>query len=54
MNLAEAVSQLIIDPRKLTHYALNPDNPIGADKSFIFRSCLGYTKDNYEPLLQQI
>ncbi|WP_088891245.1 DUF6883 domain-containing protein [Leptolyngbya ohadii] len=54
MKLGEIVSRLIIDRRKLTDYALNPDNPAGANKALIFRLRLGYTRDNYEPLLQQI
>jgi hypothetical protein len=54
MKLGDVASQLVIDPRKLTDYALNPDNPVGADKALIFRSRLGYTRDNYEPLLRQI
>jgi hypothetical protein len=54
MKLSEVVSRLEIDPRKLTEYALNPDNPIGADKAVIFQQVLGYNKENYLPLLEQI
>lgn len=54
MKLKDVVTRLVIDSRKLTEYALNPDNPIGADKALMFQQRLGYTKDNYEPLLQQI
>lgn len=54
MKLGDVASQLVIDPRKLTDYALNPDNPVGTDKALIFQSRLGYTRDNYESLLQQI
>jgi hypothetical protein len=54
MKLGDVVSRLAIDRRKLTDYALNPDNPVGADKALIFRLRLGYTRDNYELLLQQI
>lgn len=44
-----------IDVRKLTEYALNPANPRGGmDKSRVFRSALGYTRDNYQGLLEQI
>jgi hypothetical protein len=32
MKLSDIVSRIEIDPRKLTEYALNPDNPVGADK----------------------
>lgn len=54
MKLREIVSHLIITPRKLTEYALNPDNPKGADKAVMFQRHLDFTKDNYEPLLEQI
>ena len=48
MKLKDIVTRLVIDSRKLTEYALNPDNPIGANKALMFQQCLGYTKDNYE------
>jgi len=48
------VTRLVIDPRKLTEYALNPDNPVGADKAVMFQRHLGFTRDNYQPLLEQI
>lgn len=54
MRLGEIVSNVVIDPRKLTEYALNPDNPVGGDKALVFERRLGYTKDNYEGLLEQI
>ncbi|MCT7975466.1 DUF6883 domain-containing protein [Laspinema olomoucense] len=54
MKLGDIVSRLVIDPRKLTEYALNPDNPKGADKALMFERHLGFTQDNYQPLLQQI
>ncbi len=54
MQFREVVVTLVVDPRKLTEYALNPDNPVGADKATVFERKLGYTKDNYEALLQQI
>jgi hypothetical protein len=54
MNLSDVVSQIEIDPRKLTEYALNPDNPIGADKAIVFQRVLGYNRDNYQLLLEQI
>ncbi|MBE9044593.1 hypothetical protein IQ255_09275 [Pleurocapsales cyanobacterium LEGE 10410] len=54
MNLGEVVSRIVIDPRKLTEYALNPDNPRGANKAVMFERHLGFTKDNYQLLLQQI
>lgn len=54
MKLRDLVSRVVIDPRKLTEYALNPDNPKGADKAVMFRRHLGFTQDNYEALLEQI
>ncbi len=54
MKLRELVSEVIIDPRKLTDYALDPENPKGKDKAVMFQRHLGYTKDNYQLLLDQI
>ena len=54
MKLGDIVSRVIVDPRKLTEYALNPDNPVGADKAVMFQRHLGFTKYNYETLLEQI
>ncbi len=54
MKLSDVVSRIEIDPRKLTEYALNPDNPVGADKAIIFQRVLGYNRDNYQLLLEQI
>lgn len=46
MKLKEIVARLAIDPRKLTEYALNPDNPVGKDKAIVFQNRLGFSKDN--------
>jgi filamentous hemagglutinin len=54
MQLRELVDEVLIDPRKLTDYALDPDNPKGRDKAVMFQRHLGYTKDNYQLLLDQI
>lgn len=54
MKLGDVASHTIIDPRKLTEYALNLDNPKGADKAIMFERHLGFTKDNHQLLLQQI
>ena len=54
MKLGDVVSRIVIDPRKLTEYALNPNNPRGANKAVMFERHLGFTKDNYQLLLQQI
>jgi hypothetical protein len=47
MKLREIVKHLAIDPRKLTEYALNPDNPVGKYKAIVFQNRLGFSKDNY-------
>ena len=52
MKLSDVVSHMTIDPRKLTEYALNPDNPVGRHKARVFEQALGFTKDNYEILLE--
>lgn len=54
MRLKDVVQQLVIDPRKLTAYALDMDNPKSVDKALMFRQCLGFTKGNYHGLLAQI
>jgi hypothetical protein len=54
MKLSDVVSRIEIDPRKLTEYALNTDNPVGADKAIVFQRVLGYNRDNYQSLLEQI
>ncbi|BAU10066.1 hypothetical protein LEP3755_05460 [Leptolyngbya sp. NIES-3755] len=54
MKLRDVVRQIEIDPRKLTNYALNLDSPKGADKAIVFRSALGFTRENYTLLMQQI
>ncbi len=54
MKLREIADEILIDTRKLTDYALDPDNPKGKDKAFMFQKHLGYTKENYQPLLDQI
>lgn len=54
MKLGDVVSRIVIDPRKLTEYALNPSNPRGANKAVMFERHLGFTRDNYQLLLQQI
>ena len=37
MKLGDIVSRVVIDTRKLTEYALNPDNPVGANKALMFQ-----------------
>lgn len=54
MKLGDIVNRVVIDSRKLTNYALNPDNPVGADKAIIFQRLLGFTINNHQFLLEQI
>ncbi|MFM7878354.1 MAG: DUF6883 domain-containing protein [Microcystis panniformis] len=54
MKLKDIVNKVKTDSRKLTQYALNLDNPKGLNKALMFHRYLGYTQDNYEPLLGQI
>jgi hypothetical protein len=54
MKLKELVDEVIIDTRKLTDYALDLENPKGKDKAVMFQRHLGFTKDNYQLLLNQI
>jgi len=54
MKLTDIVSQIVIDPRKLTDYALNPKSPLGCHKAIMFEKILGFTSSNYTDLLIQI
>ena len=54
MKLKELFNHIEINPRKLTEYALDPENPKGANKAMMFQRHLGYNKDNYQLLLNQI
>ncbi len=54
MKLRDVATEIVIDSRKLTDYALNPDNPKGADKAVMFEGHLGFTRNNYQLLLDRI
>jgi filamentous hemagglutinin len=54
LKLGEIIDELIIDPRKLTHYALDLESPAGRDKAILFQSVLGFTKDDHADLIQQL
>jgi len=54
MKLTDIVSRIIIDPRKLTDYALNLKSPLGCHKAIMFEKMLGFTLSNYTDLLMQI
>ena len=54
MKMRELVSEIVINTRKLTDYALDPESPKGKDKAIMFQRHLGYNKENYQILLDQI
>ena len=54
MRLIDYVSRVFIDTDKLTAYALNVDHPHGKHKAYVFASALGYSRDNYQGLVNQI
>ncbi|WOB49165.1 hemagglutinin repeat-containing protein [Xanthomonas hydrangeae] len=47
-------NRAVIDPRKLTEYALDPSHPVGGNKARVFESVLGFTKNNSDMLMSQI
>jgi hypothetical protein len=51
MKMRELASEITIDPRKLTDYALDPKSPKGKDKAQMFQRYLGYSKEDYHILL---
>jgi len=44
----------VIDPRKLTEYALNPAHPVGGNKARVFQSALGFTQADADELMRQL
>jgi len=40
LKLADITESISIDPRKLTHYALDPDSPHGRHKAILFEKLL--------------
>lgn len=46
-------NRAVIDPRKLTDYALNPSHPVGGNKAVVFER-LGFTQANAEDLMTQL
>ena len=48
------VEYAIINPTKLTEYALNPNHPVGKNKAKVFESALGYNQSNADALMRQI
>lgn len=54
MKLKEIASHIEIDPRKIIDYALNSEHPTGRHKARVFEAALGFTRDNWHDLLEQI
>lgn len=53
-NKLSGAENAVINPKKLTEYALNPDHPVGRHKARVFESALGFNKDNADDLLKQL
>ncbi len=54
MKLANISNIIKIDSRKLTHYALDEQSPVGKHKAILFKNRLGFNKENYLDLVLQI
>jgi hypothetical protein len=54
LKLTDIANRVVIDPRKLTHYVLDPNSPRGKHKAVLFRKLLGFTKENYTDLVHQL
>ena len=54
MTLSDVADELVIDPRKLTEYALDYSSVRGKDKALVFEQVLGFTKENHQGLLHQL
>jgi filamentous hemagglutinin len=46
--------QAVINPSKLTDYALNPDHPVGGNKAVVFDSSLGFNQSSADDFLAQL
>lgn len=47
-------NRAVIDPRKLTEYALNPAHPVGGNKARVFDSAFGFNSSNADDLMLQL
>lgn len=54
MKLTDIAKQIIINPRKLTDYALNLNSPYGKHKAVLFQKLLGINTQNYLHLVSQL
>jgi hypothetical protein len=53
-SLAHADRATIDVERKVLGYALDPQNEVGKHKARVFKSALGYDRNNFGPLVEQI
>ncbi|MES2928519.1 MAG: hypothetical protein V4843_16970 [Pseudomonadota bacterium] len=53
-GLLPNAGKAVIDPNKLTSYALNPLHPVGGNKARVFESVLGYNQSNADQLIGKI
>lgn len=54
MKLSDIAERVVVDSRKLTHYALDVKSPLGKHKALVFENTLGFTIENYADLLHQL
>ena len=54
MDILPGADKAVVPIEKFTKYALEPKHPRGSDKARVFRSVLGYTKENAEILVARI
>jgi hypothetical protein len=54
LRLADIAEHVVIDPHKLTQYALNPSSPRGRHKAVLFEKLLGFTKEDFIGLVRQL
>jgi hypothetical protein len=54
MKISDIANITKIDSRKLTHYALDDESPVGKHKAILFKNRLGFDKENYLDLVLQI
>jgi hypothetical protein len=47
-------NRAVIDSRKLTEYALNPEHPVDGNKARVFESVFGFNASNADSLMLQL
>jgi len=54
LKLADIAERIVVDPHKLTWYALNPNSPSGKYKAVLFERLLGFNQENCTDLIHQL